>query len=136
MRMLKLLFVALGCVLFASCLEINEEVEIKENGSGQLSSSMDLSQLVDMMAAMGGEEFEKKKDEKIDSVIYLKDIIDTAKNLTAEQKRLTRDGTVRVQMNMAEKLFKLDMHYPFSSLERLQQLHAAMSDGGIGLGTS
>src|SRR5688572_1751193 len=136
MRMLKLLFVALGCVLFASCLEINEEVEIKENGSGQFSSSMDLSQLVDMMAAMGGGEFEKKKDEKIDSVIYLKDIIDTAKNLTAEQKRLMRDGTVRVQMNMAEKLFKLDMHYPFSSLERLQQLHAAMSDGGIGLGTS
>jgi hypothetical protein len=135
MRMLKLLFVALGCVLFASCLEINEEVEIKENGSGQLSSSIDMSQLIDMMQAMGGEEFEKKKDEKLDSVINLKDIVDTAKNLTPEQKQLMRDGKLRIQMNMAEKLFKLDMQYPFGSLEKLQKLHDAVSDGGIGFGS-
>ena len=135
MKLLKLFFVALSCAFFVSCLEINEQVEIKDNGSGQLSSSMDLSQLIDMMQAMGGEEFEKKKDEKLDSVIYLKDIVDTAKNLTAEQKRLMRDGKVRVQMNMAEKLFKLEMQYPFSSLETLQKLHSAMSDGGIGFGS-
>ena len=135
MKLLKLFFVALGCVFFTSCLELNEEVEIKENGSGQLSTSMDLSQLIDMMQAMGGEEFEKKKDEKLDSVIYLKDLVDTAKNLTAEQKRLMRDGKVRVQMNMAEKIFKLDMQYPFASLETLQKLHSAMSDGGIGFGS-
>ncbi len=135
MRMLKLLFVALGCVLFASCLEINEEVEIKDNGSGQLSSTMDLGQLVDMMAAMGGDEFDKRKDEKIDSFINLKDIVDTAQNLTPQQKQLMRDGKVHVQMNMAEKLFKLNMQYPFASLEKLQQLHTAMSDGGIGFGS-
>ncbi|HEX6179609.1 MAG TPA: hypothetical protein VFZ47_00105 [Chitinophagaceae bacterium] len=135
MKLLKLFFVALGCVLFASCLEINEEVEIKQNGSGQLSTTMDMGQLVDMMQAMGGEEFEKKKGEKLDSVIYLKDIVDTSKNLTADQKRLMRDGTVRVQMDMAEKLFKLNMQYPFTSLETLQKLHTAVGDGGFGFGS-
>ena len=135
MRMLKLLFVALGCVLFASCLEINEEVEIKENGSGQLSSSIDMGQLIDMMQAMGGEEFDKRKDEKLDSVVNLKDIVDTAKNLTPEQKQLMRDGKMRIQMNMAEKLFKIDMQYPFGSLEKLQKLNNALSDGGIGFGS-
>src|SRR5215212_6440914 len=134
MRMLKMLFVAIGCVFFTSCLEINEEVDIKDNGSGTLSSTMDLAQLIDMMQAMGGEEFDKKKDEKIDSVINLKDIVDTAKNLTAEQKSLMRDGKVRVKMNLQEKEFKLNMQYPFTSLERLQKLTTAMGEGGIGFG--
>ena len=134
MRMLKLFLVAVSCVFFASCLEINEEAEIKENGSGQLTTSMDLSQLIEMMRAMGGDEFEKRKNDNLDSVIYLKDIVDTASNLTAEQKRLMRDGKLHIKMNMEEKVFKLDMQYPFSSLERLQQLHTAVSDGGIGFG--
>lgn len=129
-----MLFVAVGCVLFASCLEINEEVEIKPNGSGELSTSMDMGQLIDMMQAMGGEEFEKKKDEKIDSFIYLKNIVDTASNLTTQQKDLMRDGKVHVKMDMAEKEFKIVMKYPFANLERLQQLNAAVSDGGLGLG--
>ena len=134
MRMLKLLFVAVGCVFFASCLEINEEVEIKENGSGEYSTSMDLGQLIDMMQAMGGEEFEKKKDEKIDSVLNLKDVIDTAKNLTPEQKELMRDGKVHVKMNLQDKEFKVKMQYPFNNLERLQKLNTAISEGGIGFG--
>lgn len=132
--MLKLLFVSVGCVLFTSCLEINEQVEIKPNGSGEVSTSMDMGQLIDMMQAMGGEEFDKKKDEKIDSFIYLKSIVDTAQNLTAQQKDLMRDGKIHVKMNMADKEFKITMNYPFNNLERLQQLNAAISDGGLGLG--
>lgn len=134
MKIVKLFIVALSCIALVSCLEINEDVEIKANGSGNITTVMDLGQLIDMMQAMGGEEFEKKKDEKIDSIIFLKSITDTAKNLTAEQKSLMRDGTIRVQMDMAEKLFKLTMRYPFEDLDKLQKLTTAMSDGGIGFG--
>jgi len=134
MKLVKLLFAALTCLLFTSCLEINEEVEIKDNGSGTLSTTMDMSQLVDMLQAMGGEEFEKKKDEKIDSVIYLKNIVDTASNLTSEQKALMRDGTVRIKMNMAEKIFLLNMNYPFENLEKLQKLTTSLQNGSLGFG--
>lgn len=130
--MLKLFLVAVGCVLFTSCLEINEEVQIKENGSGQISTTMDMAQLIDMMQAMGGDEFDKKKDEKIDSVIYLKSIVDTAKNLSAEQKALLRDGVVRVKMDIGAKEFKINMNYPFANLEKLQKLNNALSSGGMG----
>ena len=132
--MLKLFLVAMGCVFLTSCLELNEQVEIKENGSGQLTSTMDMGQLIEMMQAMGGEEFEKKKDEKIDSTIYLKDIADTAKNLTAKQKNLMRDGKMHVQMDMAQKLFKLELQFPFSNMERLQELQSTMGSGGVGFG--
>ena len=37
-------------------------------------------------------------------------------------------------MNMEQKEFKIMMKYPFANLERLQQLNAAVSDGGLGLG--
>lgn len=134
MRILKLFFVAVGCVLFASCLEINEETQIKDNGSGQVSTTMDMAQLIDMMQAMGGEEFDKKKDEKLDSVFNLKDVVDTAKNLTAEQKSLLRDGKVRIKMDLAQKEFKINMLYPFASLERLQKLNSTLSSGGMGFG--
>lgn len=129
-----MLFVVVGCMFFTSCLEINEEVEIKPNGSGELSTSMDMGQLIDMMQAMGGEEFDKKKDEKIDSTIFLKNVVDTASNLTKQQKDLMRDGKVHVKMNMEQKEFKISMKYPFGNLERLQQLNTAISDGGLGFG--
>ena len=136
MRMLKLFLVAVGCVFFASCLEINEEVQINDNGSGQISTTMDMAQLIDMMQAMGGEEFEKKKDEKMDSTILLKDFVDTAKNLTKEQKALLRNGTLRIKMNMAQKEFNLNMKYPFSSLENLQKLNSALAAQGGGFGNA
>jgi hypothetical protein len=135
MRILKLMLVALVSVFFVSCLEINEEVTIKENGSGELVSTMDLAQLIDMMQAMGGEEFEKKKNEKIDSFIYLKSIVDTSKSMTLEQKNLVRDGKMHIKMDMEAKEFKLKMQYPFSSLEKLQKLTSAVSDGGLGFGS-
>lgn len=134
--MLKLFLVAVGCVFLASCLEINEETQINDNGSGQVSTTMDMAQLIDMMQAMGGEEFEKKKDEKIDSVISLKNFVDTAKNLTAEQKALLRNGTLRIKMNMAEKEFNINMKYPFSSLENLQKLNTALAQNGGGFGNA
>jgi hypothetical protein len=136
MRMLKLFFVAVGCVFFASCLEINEEVQINDNGSGQVSTTMDMAQLIDMMQAMGGEEFEKKKDEKIDSTILMKSIIDTAKNLTAEQKALLRNGKMRIKMDMAKKEFNINMQYPFSNLEQLQKLNNTIGSSGAGFGNA
>ena len=55
-----MLFAGVMCVCFTSCLEINEEVQINENGAGSYSSTIDMGQLIDMMQAMGGEEFDKK----------------------------------------------------------------------------
>lgn len=130
----KLVFIAVGCMFLTSCLEINDETVIDENGSGTLSQSLDMSQLVDIMQAMGGEEFDKYKDEKIDSVIYLKDVVDTVKGLTAEQRELMRRGRVGVKMNMGAKEFVIKAHYPFDNLASLQRLTSFFSSAGTGLG--
>ena len=133
MKMLKLFLVACCCVLMTACLEINENVEIKSNGSGTVSTTTDLSQLIEMMQTFGGEEFEKKKDEKIDSVIELKKFIDTSTTIPADQKALLRNGKVRLRMNIAEKIFNINMEFPFDNLEKYQQLSNLLSSGAGGM---
>jgi hypothetical protein len=134
MKLLKFVGMALCCVWFSSCLEINENVEIKSNGSGNISTTTDLSQLIDMMQAFGGEDLEKKKDEKMDTVIQMSTIVDTAKNLSADQKALLRKGLIRIKMNLAEKVFNINTQFPFDNLEKYQQLSTLMNSGAAGLG--
>ncbi len=134
MKSVKLLILAFSCICLTSCLEINEEVEIKENGSGKVSTTTDLSQLVDMMQAFGGDEFDKKKDEKIDTTFDMRQFADTASNLTADQKALLRNGMIKLKMNIPEKVFNINMQFPFDNLEKYQQLTGLLnsSAGGIG----
>jgi hypothetical protein len=130
----RLLFVFITCLFFSSCLEINEETSIKENGSGQFSTTMDMAQLVDMMQAMGGEEFEKRKDEKIDSSFSLAGLIDTAARLTAAEKKIFRTGTGSIKMDMKKKVFMLSLAFTFSSMKELQELNRGLASGKIGFG--
>jgi hypothetical protein len=134
MKVTRLFVAACMCLWLTSCIEINENVEIKENGSGKISTTTDLSQLVDMMQAFGGEEMDKRKDEKIDTLIEMKSIVDTAKNLTADQKALLKNGKVRLKMNLAEKVFNVNMEFPFDNMEKYQQLNNLLSSGAGGMG--
>jgi hypothetical protein len=134
MKVLKLLLLSFCCVWLSSCLEINEDVEIKENGSGKVSTTTDLSQLIDMMAAMGGEEFEKKKDEKIDTLIEMKKFIDTSTSLSADQKALLKNGKIRMKMNLAEKIFNINVEFPFDNMEKYQQLNNLLNSQAGGMG--
>src|SRR5690606_37923127 len=49
-------------------------------------------------------------------------LLDSAEKLTAEQKALLKDGKMRLQMNMKEKLFKIDMNIPYKDFATLQKL--------------
>jgi hypothetical protein len=71
-------------VLFAACYEINEDITITEKGSGTYSTKIDMSALLQMMQSMASEEEIQKSglDRYIDTVINLKSILDTAKNVT------------------------------------------------------
>jgi hypothetical protein len=135
MRVIRLFVTACLCLWLTSCIDINENVEIKSNGSGTVSTTTDLSQLVDMMSSFGGEEMEKRKNDKVDTVIDMKSILDTAKNLTADQKALLKNGKVRLRMNLAEKVFNINMQFPFENLEKFQQLNNLLSSGAGGMGS-
>ena len=126
-------FVLLG--LLASCYEVNEEIVINADGSGTYESKMDMGQLLELMQTFAGEEELTKEgmDKAIDTTFNMKDMMDSAKDLTADQKALLATGTMKMQMNIKEKLFKMDMHFPFKSQDNLQKLMAGQGNNGAGM---
>jgi hypothetical protein len=119
----------------ASCYEVNEEIVINEDGSGTYVTKMDMSQLIDLMQSFAGEEELTKEglDRVIDTTFLLKDMMDSADNVTPEQKALVAAGTMKMQMNIKDKLFKVDMNLPYSGFGNLQKLMAGQGNSGAGL---
>lgn len=137
MKAFKLFLVGLLALCFTGCFEVNEEIEVQENGSGKFSLNMDMGKLLEMMQAfMPAEELEKANLGRVqDTTIQMKDLVDTAASVSADKKSIFRDGSMRMQMNMNEKLFKVNMQYPFKSAENLQKLYENMGEGSSGLGS-
>lgn len=120
-------------VLFAACYEINEDITINENGSGTYATRMDMSALLQMMQSMASEEEIAKSglNRSIDTVIRLKTLMDTAKDVTPEQRRLFQDGVMKMKIDIKENVFNADVNFPFKSLADLQALMSGSGTGGL-----
>lgn len=130
MKKLKWLTLSFTFLFLLGCYEVNEEIVVSENGSGTFSSKMDMGQLIEMMQSFGGEEMNQEGlDRVIDTVISMKSFTDSATEITPAQKALLSNGKLRMQMNIKEKLFKIDTDIPFKSYDDLQLLLS----GGAGM---
>lgn len=136
MKILKIILPIALAFCFTGCLDIDEKVDVKKDGSGQLTEDMDMSQMVDILQTyMGKDEMAKKGIQNMDTTIYLKDIVDTISSFSAEKKALLRPGSVHIKLDMDGKVFKTRMVFPFTSQENLQKLYTVMNDGSS-LGTA
>lgn len=117
---------------FAGCLDINESVDIRSDGSGQLTMDIDMSQMIDLLQTyMGKDELAQKGMAKMDTTILLKDIVDTSSNLSADKKAILRPGRVHIKMDLDAKVFTVHSMFPFTSMENLQKLYSLMDDGSL-----
>ncbi len=125
--------VTAALVMLVSCYEVNEEIVLNDNGSGTYVTKMDMGALLQMMQTMGGEEELSKNglDRPIDTLIRLKEVMDGSNELSPAQKKLFREGTVRLQMNVKEGLFKTDVFFPFSTHDELARLMAGSGSGSM-----
>lgn len=134
-----LVFVSLLTFGLAGCFDAEEDVTIKADGSGIFKNTMDMSGLFDMiqMAAMMDTSANSKAlkdfaDKDIDSTVSLRSFTDTATALTAEEKSLLQDGSMHININQENKIFKITMSYPFRKVEDLQKiLELQQSDRGF-----
>lgn len=133
MKWLKIVLVSVLAFILASCYDINENIVINTNGSGTYVTKMDMGQFIDMMQTFAGDDELSKEglDRPIDTTIQMKDIMDSAKDITPEQKELMKDGVMKIKMNMREKVFNIDMSYPYKNFNGLQMLMAGQSGGGL-----
>lgn len=133
--MKKLTFLVSVIICFVSCYEVNEEITINQNGGGTFVTKMDMGQMLEMIQSMAGEEELVKEglDKAIDTTIFMKSILDSVKDATAEQKQLMQDGKMNLQMNMKEKLFKAQIDIPFKKHNDLQSLMSGNGNSMSGL---
>ena len=75
--------------VFASC-NTKEDLEIKNDGSGTLVMKTDLGKMLEMVKNFAQEDDLKKDglDKAIDTMMLMKDYVDTAKEIPADKKAL------------------------------------------------
>jgi len=134
MKRLKYVFTIVSMFLLTGCFEINEDIDVKPDGKGVYSVHTDMSQLLQAMQSyLGKDEMDKQMPSKnIDTTVMMRNLLDTATNITAENKALARDGSVHLLLNMDQKEFKSDVVIPFKSLSDLQKLYNSMNNQSLG----
>jgi hypothetical protein len=135
MNKLRTLLLFLLPLALISCTDTREELEIKKDGTGTLVMKTDFGKMLEMVKSMGGGNDLSKDglDKAYDTTMYLKDVIDTAQNVPADQKELLRNGKVHLVINVKESVGKMEMNFPFTSASRLQDLYASLNSSTSGL---
>ncbi|RTL58503.1 MAG: hypothetical protein EKK37_09210 [Sphingobacteriales bacterium] len=126
MKKLLYLFVTAFTLLFTACIDSEEKISLNEDGSGTYKITMDMSKMISMLSAFGGDE--KKKIEKKDTVIYFKDYADTSTTLTAEEKEIMRTGKLTVNMDSEKGEMKIVIDALFKNGSQLSYLRTNLQD--------
>lgn len=113
--MKKIIYLVLTCftIVLAGCFDTTEELTLNTDGSGTISTTNDMSNVFSMMGQMGGgsQQLDKLKD--MDTTIKFASLMDSIKNLSAEEKKLISKGTMKIVVNQkAEKLIS-STSFPF-----------------------
>lgn len=79
--------------------------------------------ILTMAASMGGDKADSEKaKEKKDSIVYLKDIVNSADNLTTEEKAIFQNAVIRIKMDEAQNEMNIVMNSPFSNAAGLIEI--------------
>lgn len=126
MKKLLYLFVTGLMLSLTACIDSEEKISLKEDGSGTYKITMDMSKMISMLSAFGGDE--KKKPEKKDTIIYFKDYADTSTTLTAEEKEIMRTGKLTVNMDSEKGEMKIVMDALFKNASQLSYLRTNLQE--------
>ncbi|MEO6550523.1 MAG: hypothetical protein ABIN94_21130 [Ferruginibacter sp.] len=121
MKHLKIVFACMVTIVLASCLDTEEKIQLNANNSGTYSLTIDLGRMLKTASSLGSVS-ESKVKEKKDTIIYLKDVLNSAENITAAEKALYMDAMVKVHINEAKDEMILEMSSPFKNSTGLAEL--------------
>ena len=115
--------VGVVCILFAGCIEITETVQLKKDGTGNYGIKIDMGKLLEdpMMKSML-EGSEKKNDmENIDSMVYFKNLPDSA---IKDNPELWSRAKMHVVTKTKDKTFFVEVDFNFKNLDEIAYFSA------------
>jgi hypothetical protein len=123
MKKIVLFLLVSTMILLVGC-ETTQEITINKDGSGSISNTSDMSNMVGMLKTMGNNDAEKIPN--TDTTILLAGIADSITGLTAQQKKIINQGSMKLTMNMKDEKLIMKSIFPFQKLSDIQMLSAAM----------
>ena len=128
MKIRNYLIMFVSAIAFTSC-QITENIYLQEDGSGQIVYDIDASELM----ALAGDQLGEMGKKNIDSTMTFKQLFEEKKDSIAkmpleEQQRLKKfeDVSMHMQMNAAQKVFKISLLNNFKKAAELQDMMQAM----------
>lgn len=122
MKIIIRFIIFLSLSVLSSCVDTEENIVINADHSGTYTFSMDLGKMMGMINQMGSEENKDGKPDKMDSIINLKDLVSAANGLTAAEKELYKDASVRIKVDKTNAEMKITMTCPFKSINYLPEI--------------
>ena len=115
-------------VVFSGCFDTLEEVTINENGSGTFVNTLDMGKLLGLAKTMGSGKDEMKDIDKLkmDTIIYLKDLKDSMKNLNAAEKNIAATGTLKIQVDANDDKMNFTFTFPFSKISEIDGIQGVL----------
>ena len=115
-------------VVFSGCFDTLEEVTIADNGSGTFVNTLDMGKLLGLAKTMGSGKDEMKDIDKLkmDTVIYLKDLKDSMKNLNAAEKNIAATGTLKIQVDAKDDKMNFTFTFPFSKISEIDGIQGVL----------
>lgn len=143
MKILRYCFAVAICFLMNSCLDTEEQIALNTNGGGNYKIVVNMDGILSKIK-MFAQQQDLSALDKIDSSIYLKDYVDTASQISAEDKALLRDGSLALHADADKDEMSFSISVPFkqnadlnlikerlaSIMNNTSLLSSAMSMGG------
>lgn len=102
-------------LLFVGCIEITESVQLNKNGTGRFGLKIDMGKMLDdpmMKTLMGGSNKSKGMD-NVDTVIYFKDLPDSA---IKDNPELWSRAKMHVVTRPKDNLFYVKVDFDFKNV--------------------
>lgn len=112
-------------VFLTGCLEITQELTVSKDGSGTLSSTTDMSQMMSMLIQMAGDKIGDQKF-NMDTTIQFKSLLDSIKDISPANKELLKDGLIHVVMKMDDNKYLANTSVPFKKVGDVEKINLAM----------
>lgn len=117
--------------LLTGCLEITQELTINKNGSGTLANTTDMSEFMAMAIQMAGDKIGEEKL-NVDTIIPFHTLLDSAKEMTAADKQLLKNGKVHAIMKMNDGKYVVSSSIPFQSVGDVEKINRIMQNDVAG----
>lgn len=128
MKNIRFFFVAILALALTSC-QFTEEITIHKNGNGSYKLNVDMGGMMTGMNEMSKNDSIKKDPEKIDSIIYVKDILEANKDSIAKLSEAdkaminaTKDMKMHIKVDEEKGIMLMDFMLDFKKISEIDDI--------------